>query len=149
VSRSEMTSKTADDASLESSVITLEEYKIKEDGLHISHSTLPFLIDATGTVTLQEGTVDTYVYTMETLKEAGLDKSYPHGLMTDMARFEILAVANYMLGKVGIDPDVTTPHQIATNNETISSSNLEALKLKIQEMTAIAAEDEKGLEPKQ
>lgn len=149
VSRSELARATEHEDSPELSIITLEEYKIKEDGLYFSHTELPFSINQDGIINLKEGTVETYMYTFETLKEVKLGASFASGLMTDMARFQIRDVTNYELGKLGIEPDKLTPHQITTNNGSNPLSNIGDLRLKIQEALTVIAEDEKGLEHQQ
>ena len=105
VSRSEMEPKTAGEDLSESSIIKLEEYRIEDDGIYFSHSTLPFTIDANGKLTLQDGTVDTFMYSMESLKEAKFDINFPQSLMIDMARFEIASIANVYIRELGLEPD--------------------------------------------
>jgi len=149
VSRSEMEPKTAGEDLSESSIIKLEEYRIEDDGIYFSHSTLPFTIDANGKLTLQDGTVDTFMYSMESLKEAKFDINFPQSLMIDMARFEIASIANVYIRELGLEPDKDETHPISVSGEMASMNNYEILKLKIKEMVAIIEEDKKGLGQKQ
>jgi len=149
VSRSEMEPKTTSDVTSESSVIKLEEYKIEEDGIYFSHSTLPLTIDANGKLTLQDGMVDTFMYSMESLKQANFDKDFPQSLMSDMGRFEIASIANVYIRDLGLEPDKEETHPISISGETTSMNKYEVLKLKIKEIVAIIEEDKKGLGQKQ